>query len=71
MLKESGPIPGDTNGVKGVESAKRKRRPDKGVRLWSGVCLVDALAFVGKCEGVLTEGFRRLTWTSLLNSYNA
>ena len=31
LLKESGPIPGDANGVKGVDSAKKKRRPDKGV----------------------------------------
>ena len=31
MLKESGPVPGDTNGVKGADSAKKKRRPDKGV----------------------------------------
>ena len=34
ILKESGPIPGDTNGVKSRdESAKKKKRPDKGVRL--------------------------------------
>ena len=31
VLKESGPVPGDANGVKGAESAKKKRRPDKGV----------------------------------------
>ncbi|KAL9633809.1 MAG: hypothetical protein Q9164_004469 [Protoblastenia rupestris] len=31
MLKESGPVPGDTNGVKGADSAKKKRRPDKGI----------------------------------------
>ena len=32
ILKESGPVPGDTNGVKGRdESAKKKKRPDKGV----------------------------------------
>lgn len=33
VLKESGPVPGDANGVKGAESAKKKRRPDKGVSL--------------------------------------
>lgn len=32
ILKESGPVPGDTNGVKGRdESAKKKKRPDKGI----------------------------------------
>ncbi|MCJ1275116.1 hypothetical protein MMC21_002916 [Puttea exsequens] len=31
-LKESGPIPGDTNGIKkSDESAKKKKRPDKGI----------------------------------------
>lgn len=31
QLKESGPVPGDANGIKGADSAKKKRRPDKGV----------------------------------------
>ena len=32
ILKESGPVPGDANGVKARdESAKKKKRPDKGV----------------------------------------
>lgn len=32
ILKESGPLPGDANGVKARdESAKKKKRPDKGV----------------------------------------
>lgn len=32
ILKESGPVPGDTNGVKARdESAKKKKRPDKGI----------------------------------------
>ena len=32
VLKESGPVPGDANGVKARdESAKKKKRPDKGV----------------------------------------
>ena len=32
ILKESGPVPGDANGVKArEESAKKKKRPDKGV----------------------------------------
>lgn len=31
-MKESGPVPGDANGVKARdESAKKKKRPDKGV----------------------------------------
>ena len=34
ILKESGPVPGDANGVKArEESAKKKKRPDKGVSL--------------------------------------
>ena len=34
ILKESGPVPGDANGVKARdESAKKKKRPDKGVSL--------------------------------------
>ena len=33
-MKESGPVPGDANGVKArEESAKKKKRPDKGVSL--------------------------------------
>lgn len=32
ILKESGPVPGDANGVKARdESAKKKKRPDKGI----------------------------------------
>jgi len=32
ILKESGPVPGEANGVKSRdESAKKKKRPDKGV----------------------------------------
>ena len=32
ILKESGSVPGDANGVKARdESAKKKKRPDKGV----------------------------------------
>ena len=32
ILRESGPVPGDANGVKARdESAKKKKRPDKGV----------------------------------------
>lgn len=32
ILKESGPVPGDANGIKARdESAKKKKRPDKGV----------------------------------------
>ena len=30
-LRKSGSIPGETNGVKGADSAKKKKRPDKGV----------------------------------------
>ena len=30
-LRKSGPIPGEANGVKGMDSSKKKRRPDKGV----------------------------------------
>lgn len=30
-LRKSGPIPGEVNGVKGVDSAKKKKRPDKGI----------------------------------------
>ena len=37
-LKESGPVPGDVNGVKGTESSKKKRRPDKGVSWLQCLC---------------------------------
>lgn len=30
-LKKSGSIPGEANGVKGADSAKKKKRSDKGV----------------------------------------
>lgn len=33
-LRESGPVPGETNGVKARdENKQKKKRPDKGVRL--------------------------------------
>lgn len=32
-LRKSGPIPGEANGVKGIDSAKKKKRADKGVSL--------------------------------------
>ena len=30
-LRKSGAIPGEANGVKGADSTKKKKRPDKGV----------------------------------------
>ena len=35
ILKESGSVPGDANGIKSsTDSAKKKKRPDKGVSTW-------------------------------------
>ena len=57
ILKESGPVPGDVNGVKArEESAKKKKRPDKGVSKHSHI-------HQGPRILMLTEHFGyRLTW---------
>ena len=59
ILKESGPVPGDANGVKArEESAKKKKRPDKGVSLSK-----HSHIYQGPRISMLTEHFGyRLTW---------
>lgn len=60
-LRESGPVPGDENGIKhkrpagGEESAKKKKRTDKNVSLYD----------MGMRLGCRTDALSRSTWTSL------
>lgn len=63
-LRESGPVPGDENGIKhkrpagGEESAKKKKRTDKNVS-----CFCDVGSGIGVAG--LTRSLSRSTWTSL------
>ena len=61
ILKDSGPVPGDSNGVKARdESAKKKKRPDKGVSANRSFSVYGSL-----WKPMLTEySGCRLTWRS-------
>lgn len=68
-LRESGPVPGDENGIKhkrpagGEESAKKKKRTDKNVS-----CFCDMGSEIGRGG---TNALSRSTWTSLPTGFRS